>query len=131
MLDVKGIDHIVMTVLDEEATITFYTSVLGLKKITFGEKEERVALQFNEQKINLHPVGSDIEPKARIASPGTLDLCLLCSNTIEEILNLLHEHFIPVEEGPVLRTGATGAIHSVYVRDPDGNLLELSTSIAS
>lgn len=121
---VERLDHLVLTVTDLSATLSFYTRVCGMSHVVFDD--ERHALTFGEQKINLHLWGGEIEPRAALATPGSADLCLLVDSTPEQILAHLAELQVSVEHGPVGRTGATGPITSVYVRDPDGNLVELA-----
>ncbi|MCK7631353.1 MULTISPECIES: VOC family protein [Shewanella] len=121
---VTRLDHLVLTVKDIEASVAFYQSVLGMKKVIFGNG--RVALIFGDQKINLHQAGAEFEPKAALATPGSADLCFVVSHNIEAVITHLNSLQIDIIEGPVLRTGATGRINSVYIRDPDLNLLELS-----
>lgn len=121
---VTRLDHLVLTVKDIEASVAFYQSVLGMKKVIFGNG--RVALIFGDQKINLHQAGAEFEPKAALATPGSADLCFVVSHNIEAVITHLNALQIDIIEGPVLRTGATGRINSVYIRDPDLNLLELS-----
>lgn len=118
------IDHIVLTVKDLDKTIAFYTDGLGMQLVTFGEN--RKALAFGQQKINLHEYGNEFEPKAHRPMPGSADLCLVTEHTIEELQKHLQVQGIEVVEGPVRRTGALGTITSIYIRDPDGNLIELS-----
>lgn len=120
---IVGLDHLVLTVTEIDATVSFYES-LGMRRETFGEG--RIALRFGEQKLNLHERGAEISPHATVAAPGSADLCLLVSDSIEQIVEELGREGIPVELGPVTRTGATRPLVSVYVRDPDGNLIELS-----
>jgi catechol 2,3-dioxygenase-like lactoylglutathione lyase family enzyme len=117
-MNVISIDHLVLTVRDLEATIAFYER-LGMRHVLFGEG--RHALAFGSQKLNLHVAGRELEPKAAHATPGSADLCFLVEH--------LSTAGLDVVEGPVERTGATGRILSVYVRDPDGNLVELSTPL--
>ena len=121
---VTRLDHLVLTVKDIEASVAFYQSVLGMKKVIFGNG--RVALIFGDQKINLHQAGAEFEPKAALATPGSADLCFVVSHNIEAVITHINALQIDIIEGPVLRTGATGRINSVYIRDPDLNLLELS-----
>ncbi|MFM1654655.1 VOC family protein [Brevibacillus sp. B_LB10_24] len=122
---IKRLDHLVLTVQDIDKTIHFYTRVLGMEEETFGAG--RKALRFGEQKINLHEAGKEFEPKAKQPTPGSADLCFISDGMkAEEILAHLHKHQVPVEEGPVRRTGALGPIQSVYIRDPDQNLIEIS-----
>lgn len=121
------IDHLVLTVASIPATCEFYSRVLGMEVVTFGEG--RTALSFGNQKINLHQVGREFEPKANRPTAGSADLCLIVDPGNRDILGHLAAHQIAVEAGPVVRTGATGPIRSVYVRDPDHNLIELSEYI--
>ncbi|WP_198782945.1 VOC family protein [Shewanella putrefaciens] len=121
---VTRLDHLVLTVKDIEASVAFYQSVLGMKKSVFGQG--RIALGFGDQKINLHQAGAEFEPKAALATPGSADLCFVVSHSMEEVIAHLNALQVEIIEGPVLRTGATGRINSVYIRDPDCNLLELS-----
>lgn len=123
-MQIKNIDHIVLTVADIAKTIEFYTTVLGLELETF--KENRKALKFGTQKINLHQKGNEFEPKALHPTTGSADLCFITITPIEEVLLELKAKGIPVVEGIVDRTGANGLIESVYIRDPDNNLIELS-----
>ena len=113
-----------LTVADIDATVDFYQRVLGMEPITF--KGGRRALAFGTSKINLHQVGHEFEPKAAHPSPGTADLCFIVDDPIDQVHADLTAQGIPIEEGPVERTGATGPILSLYLRDPDQNLLELS-----
>jgi len=120
---IDRIDHIVLTVFDIDRTIDFYSRVLGMEPDTFGEG--RRALRFGEQKLNLHRVGAEIEPHARRPTPGSADLCFVVDG-LDGVLDELRELGIPIEAGPVDRTGALGAIRSVYFRDPDANLVEVA-----
>ena len=122
---IDSIDHLVLTVRDLSATIAFYTRVLGMEAITFGEG--RQALTFGSQKINLHEAGREYEPKAAVPTPGAADLCFITTAPPAAVLAHLHACGIQVEVGAVPRTGARGPIVSVYFRDPDGNLLEVSS----
>ena len=131
MLTVRRIDHLVLTCRNVKATIRFYTEVLGMREVTFGSG--RRALTFGLQKINLHPIGQTAGGKtgavAAIAAqptPGSVDLCLVVAEPVAAVLAHLAACGVPVEEGPVMRTGALGPIESVYLRDPDGNLIELA-----
>lgn len=124
-MHVNRLDHLVLTVADIDKTIDFYTRVLGMRDITFGAG--RRALAFGTSKINLHLAGHELEPKAARPTPGSADLCLIVEDSPEEILAQLRTAGVPVEEGPVDRTGATGPIRSIYLRDPDANLIELSS----
>jgi catechol 2,3-dioxygenase-like lactoylglutathione lyase family enzyme len=121
---IDRIDHLVLTVDDVEGAIAFYVDVLGMVEVTFGSG--RKALTFGSSKINLHQRGREFEPKAASPTPGSADLCLIADDPLEEVLAELAAHGVAIEEGPVTRTGATGPIRSVYVRDPDRNLIELS-----
>ncbi|KZE84871.1 VOC family protein [Myroides marinus] len=123
-MQIKNIDHIVLTVADIAKTIEFYTTVLGLELETF--KENRKALKFGAQKINLHQKGNEFEPKALHPTTGSADLCFITTTPVEEVLLELKAKGIPIVEGIVDRTGANGLIESVYIRDPDNNLIELS-----
>ncbi|QQE75407.1 VOC family protein [Brevibacillus composti] len=121
---IDRLDHLVLTVRDVEATCSFYERVLGMSVVTFGGG--RKALQFGRQKINLHQAGKEFEPKAENPLPGSADLCFIAAVSLEEIIAHLQACGVPLVEGPVERTGATGKIRSVYLRDPDQNLLEIS-----
>ena len=125
---IEAIDHLVLTVRDLQATTAFYTRVLGMEAVTFGEG--RRALVFGAQKINLHQAGREYEPKAAAPTPGSADLCFLTAAAPAGVLTHLRACGVEVVEGPVTRTGARGPIVSVYFRDPDGNLLEISSYIA-
>jgi catechol 2,3-dioxygenase-like lactoylglutathione lyase family enzyme len=122
---IEALDHLVLTVKDLDATTAFYRRVLGMEPITFGAG--RRALAFGAQKINLHAAGRELEPKAASPTPGSADLCFLTTTPPAEVLAHLEACGVPVVEGPVARTGARGPIVSVYLRDPDGNLLEISS----
>ena len=121
---VNRFDHVVLTVASIDATVDFYTRVLGMAVETFGDG--RTALRFGHSKINLHQAGHEFEPKARRPAPGSMDLCFIVDDPIDDVLAQLAAAGVAVEEGPVSRTGATGEIVSCYLRDPDGNLIELS-----
>ena len=121
---IDHLDHIVLTTARTEQCIDFYTRVLGMKFERFGEG--RMALKFGGQKINLHEKGREFEPKATLAAPGTLDICFIAAVPLEEVIARLASCKISIIEGPVMKTGARGPIRSVYVRDPDGNLVEIS-----
>ncbi len=122
---IDRLDHLVLTVASIDATCAFYESILGMQTVTFGEG--RKALTFGSQKINLHQAGREFEPKAHAPTKGSADLCFLLSGSLEQMEAHLTAHNIPIEDGPVPRTGATGPITSLYIRDPDANLIELST----
>ncbi len=120
---IRALDHVVLTVADVEATVAFYER-LGMRREVFGEG--RVALRFGSQKLNMHPAGAEIAPHARLPTPGSADLCYLVEGRLEDVMDELASADIPIELGPVDRTGAEGPIRSLYLRDPDGNLVELS-----
>ena len=121
---IDHLDYIVLTTARTGECIDFYTRVLGMKFERFGES--RMALKFGEQKINLHEKGKEFEPKATLAAPGTLDVCFIASVRLEDVIARLAACNVPIIEGPVMKTGAQRPIRSVYVRDPDGNLVEIS-----
>jgi catechol 2,3-dioxygenase-like lactoylglutathione lyase family enzyme len=121
---ITGLDHLVLTVRDLEATARFYVEGLGMELRTFGEG--RQALHFGAHKINLHLAGREFEPKAAHPVPGSADLCFLTAAPLAEIGERLRALGHPIIEGPVVRTGATGPLRSIYVRDPDGNLIEIA-----
>jgi len=121
---IKSIDHIVINTANLERCLEFYVNALGMQLERFGSG--RLALRFGDHKFNVHPPGFDAGIKARVPTPGSLDLCFLAAIPLEEVMTRLRAHGIPIEEGPIERTGARFAIRSVYVRDPDGNLIEIS-----
>lgn len=123
-MDIDRIDHFVLTVKDVEATCDFYARVLGMESVTFAGG--RRGLAFGRQKINLHRAGHEYEPKARTALPGTGDFCLITRVPLDAVIAHLAACGVAIEQGPVPKTGATGPIRSVYFRDPDGNLVEVS-----
>src|ERR1700704_3649982 len=124
---IDHIDHIVLTTRDKAACIRFYTDVLGMKLVTFKTPtEERLAFSFGSQKINLHEWGKEFEPRAHVAVPGSLDLCFIASIPLQEVIKKLRLEKIEILEGPVSKTGAMGPMQSVYLRDPDLNLVEIS-----
>jgi catechol 2,3-dioxygenase-like lactoylglutathione lyase family enzyme len=122
---IDRLDHLVLTVADLDATVDFYARVLGMTAVQFGAG--RTALTFGTSKINLHRAGHEFEPKAERPTPGSADLCLISADPLEQVIDNLGAHGVEIEEGPVERTGATGPILSVYCRDPDRNLIEIST----
>ncbi len=124
MISIDGLDHLVLTVADIEKTCDFYRKVLNMEVVTFGDN--RKALVFGNQKFNLHQAGKEFEPKAVQPTPGSADICLITSTPITDVIDRLKHLGVPVEEGPVPRTGANGPIISVYIRDPDQNLVEIA-----
>lgn len=125
MVKINSIDHLVLTVKDVEATCEFYERVLGITTVTFGD-DNRKALAFGSQKINLHEYGHEFEPKAHRPIPGSADLCFITSTPLTEVIDHLQKHGVEILEGPVSRIGAAGSMTSVYFRDPDLNLIEVS-----
>lgn len=126
-MQIDSLDHLVLTVADVDASCAFYQRVLGMEVVTFGQG--RKALAFGAQKINLHPAGREFEPKAQRPTPGSADLCFLTSVPLTEVRAHLAACGVTVSEGPVQRTGAQGPILSVYFRDPDLNLIEVSNRL--
>jgi catechol 2,3-dioxygenase-like lactoylglutathione lyase family enzyme len=126
-----ALDHLVLTVADIPATIAFYETVLGMRaeQFTLASGPARWALSFGRQKINLHEAGREFEPKAARPVPGSADLCFLTDTPLDAWQAHLVAQGVDVEEGPVRRTGATGPILSLYIRDPDQNLIEISTAL--
>ncbi|HHI92978.1 MAG TPA: VOC family protein [Gammaproteobacteria bacterium] len=122
-MNISHIDHLVLTVTDIEATVSFYQRILGMEKQTFAHN--RVALIFGNQKINLHQAGNGFEPKANAPSPGSADLCFVIQSPLSVAIQHVRDCGIEILEGPVARTGATGPMMSFYFRDPDLNLIEL------
>jgi catechol 2,3-dioxygenase-like lactoylglutathione lyase family enzyme len=121
---IDHLDHLVLTTAQLERCVAFYTQVLGMRLETFGAG--RKALRFGTQKINLHEAGKEFEPKARRPTPGALDLCFIADRPLDEVIAHLRAVGAPIIEGPVQRTGATGPIRSIYLRDPDENLIEIA-----
>lgn len=132
-MKLSRIDHFVITVVSIEATVAFYTKILGMGLVEFGSVgeggEKRKALTFGNQKINLHQVGKEFELKANTPKAGSADFCLITETPIDEVIDHLKACGVVIEEGPIARTGATGPIISVYFRDPDGNLIEVSNYV--
>ena len=129
---IDHLDHLVLTTANEEDCVDFYTRVLGMKLESFiggTPPVERKAFKFGNQKINLHIKGNEFEPKATVPTPGSLDLCFIANCPLTDVIQKLAAADWPIIEGPVIRTGATQKIHSVYVRDPDQNLIEISELI--
>ena len=126
---IDHLDHLVLTTAKEAECIDFYTRVLGMQLESFiggAPPVERKAFRFGKQKINLHVKGREFEPKANIPTPGALDLCFFANRPLTEVISNLEKKAWPIVDGPVIRTGATTKINSVYVRDPDQNLIEIS-----
>ncbi|WP_434672091.1 VOC family protein [Pseudomonas sp. R1-15] len=124
---IDHLDHLVLTTIDVAACKDFYIRVMGMHQESFGNG--RLAFRFGNQKINVHERGQEFEPKAHLPVPGALDLCFITSTSLEEVIAHLQAQAWPIIEGPVPRTGATGPIRSVYVRDPDLNLIEISEQV--
>ena len=122
-MQIDCLDHLVLTVANIEATCAWYSRVLGMRVVAFNG---RTALAFGEQKINLHQQGHEFEPKAALPLPGSADLCFITRTPLDQVITHLQANSVSMIEGPVQRTGAVGPITSVYVRDPDGNLIEVS-----
>lgn len=123
-----SLDHLVLTVADLDRTVEFYTGALGMKAQHFDATDGtmRHALRFGDQKINLHQAGHEFAPKAAYPAPGSADLCFLSHVPLADWMRHLETRAVAIEEGPVARTGALGPITSIYLRDPDGNLIEIS-----
>jgi len=129
---IKHLDHLVLTTRNIEECVYFYRDILGMKLETFfvgNQKVERKALKYGNQKINLHIYGKEFEPKAKHPTPGSLDLCFISEVPVDKFIKLFIEKKIKILEGPVERTGATSTLRSIYVRDPDQNLIEISEEI--
>ena len=126
-MKIKNLDHLVLTVKNIQASIDFYTKILGMQAVQFADK--RYALSFGNQKINLHQQHHEFEPKAKHPQSGSADLCFIIEGRLDEVIAHLHKNAISIELGPVERTGAQAKIMSVYIRDPDENLLELSSPL--
>ncbi|MBU3581478.1 VOC family protein [Polynucleobacter sp. AP-Capit-er-40B-B4] len=129
---IDHLDHLVLTTAKEAECVDFYTRVMGMKLESFiggTPPVERKAFKFGNQKINLHIKGKEFEPKADIPTPGALDLCFIADRPLVQVIEMLKAEAWPIIEGPVIRTGATQKINSVYVRDPDQNLIEISELI--
>ena len=124
---IQSLDHLVLTVADIDRTMAFYRDNLGMREVVFGEG--RRALAFGSQKINLHQAGREFEPKADRPTPGSADLCFLVSTPVADLAARFKAAGVPVIDGPVPRTGATGPLTSIYLRDPDDNLIELSNPV--
>ncbi|KJG58737.1 hypothetical protein UA38_05675 [Photobacterium kishitanii] len=124
-MNISHLDHLVLTVTNIDISAQFYQSVLGMQLVTFGDN--RIALTFGNQKINLHQHGEEFEPKAKTVQVGSADLCFITDTSLDEVRQHLEQQGVKIIEGPVERTGAIGKITSLYFRDPDGNLIEVST----
>ena len=127
MIRIDHLDHLVLTVASIEATCDFYARALGMSVETFGQC--RTALRFGDQKINLHQAGREFEPKALKPVPGSIDLCFITETPLDDVIAQVRKHDVKIVEGPVPKTGATGPMSSIYVRDPDGNLVEISNYV--
>lgn len=126
---IDHIDHVVLTTRDLPACLRFYAEILGMKLEKFQTPTEtRLALKFGNQKINVHEWSREFTPRAHVAAPGTLDLCFIAAVSLEEVISRLKSANVPILEGPVTKTGAVSKLRSVYVRDPDLNLVEISVS---
>jgi len=123
-MEIDRLDHLVLTVQSIASTCDFYSRVLGMKVVTFGN--DRKALQFGRQKINLHERGKEFDPKAANPTPGSGDLCFITETPLSQVMGHIRSCGVEIIEGPVRRTGAVGPIESIYLRDPDGNLIEVS-----
>jgi len=121
---IESLDHLVLTTTDEARCIEFYVSLLGMRLETFAGG--RKALAFGRQKINIHVKGREFAPRAHLPVPGALDLCFLADRPLDLVMDRLRENGVEIVEGPVPRTGACGPLRSVYIRDPDLNLIEIS-----
>ena len=126
---VRAIDHVVLTVRDVDRTLSFYQEALGMRPVVFGDG--RRALAFGDQKLNLHQAGREFEPKAHVPTPGSVDLCLLTDDPIDDVVAHLRSTGVAVELGPVAKTGARRPLRSIYFRDPDGNLIEVANEMPS
>jgi catechol 2,3-dioxygenase-like lactoylglutathione lyase family enzyme len=127
---IDHVDHIVLTTRDLAGCVKFYADVLGMKLEKFQTPTEtRLALKFGSQKLNLHEWGREFTPRAHVAAPGTLDLCFIAAIPLEQVIAKLKAASVPILEGPVMKTGAVSKLRSVYVRDPDLNLVEISEQV--
>ncbi len=127
-MKITKLDHLVLTVKNIQDSAHFYESVLGMERVMFDAG--RIALRFGNQKINLHEIDSDLSPKAHKPMPGCADLCFITQTPINDAIAYLARHDVKIVEGPVMRTGTNGPIHSIYFRDPDKNLIELANEIS-
>jgi len=124
---VERIDHVVLTVADVERTIAFYERALGMRAVTFGEG--RRALAFGDQKLNLHEAGREFTPHASAPLPGGVDICFTTTTPLDKVISHLHSLGVAIESGPVAKTGARATLRSIYLRDPDGNLIEIANEV--
>lgn len=123
-MKIKNLDHLVLTVEDLDKTCQFYSEILGMEVVSFNGN--RKALKFGQQKINLHQKGHEFEPKAQVPTPGSADLCLIAETNLNEVIQQLNQKQVPIEQGPLVKHGALGEMTSIYLRDPDQNLIEIS-----
>ena len=126
-MNVTRLDHVVLTVADVRRTIEWYERVLGMKAVAFGDG--RHALAFGDQKLNLHQAGREFEPKAARPAPGSVDVCFVTDVPLDDVIAHLRACAVAIELGPVPKTGARGPLRSIYVRDPDGNLIEIANEL--
>ncbi|MBW3507083.1 MULTISPECIES: VOC family protein [unclassified Pseudomonas] len=126
-MQISHLDHLVLTVRDIPRSLDFYSRVLGMQPVVFGQG--RHALSFGQQKINLHQAGAEFEPKATHPLPGSADVCFIVNDRLDIVIEQLHAQGVKILEGPVMRTGARGPIRSIYLLDPDLNLIELSNAM--
>ena len=124
---IKNLDHLVITATNLQATIDFYTKVLGMEHVAFGDNLHSV--HFGDQKFNIHDASTNVSPKAKNIVPGSEDFCLISETSVSQVIQHLQDCGVTVEQGPVTRSGAAGVLQSVYFRDPDGNLVEVSNVI--
>lgn len=129
-MQIAGVDHVVLTVCDLAATVDFYERVLGMRPYTFAGGT-RTALSFGHQKLNLHELGREFLPNAREARPGSADLCFLTETPLDQVVAHLQAHAVEIEHGPDGADGAEGPLNSVWIRDPDGNLIELANRMSA
>ena len=125
MNKITHLDHLVLTVEDVEASCAFYTRIFDIKEVTFGN--ERKAVVFGDQKINFHQQGRELEPKALHPTPGSGDLCFITTDSLADVVRHIRDCEVEILEGPIKRTGALGSMMSIYIRDPDQNLIEVAT----
>ena len=126
---IRAIDHVVLTVRDIDRTLSFYQRALGMTPVSFGDG--RRALAFGDQKLNLHLAGREFEPKASAPAPGAIDICFITDDPLDEVIAHLGRAGVAIELGPVAKTGARHPLRSIYIRDPDGNLIEVANEVSS